>query len=95
MAAFLHTYLLVALGIVISVVLPILRQYFPKVTGPSVEGVSTIWPIAKPYIALGIGSLLTSVLIMAFAGDSLNTWKAALLAGYAWDSTLQKIVKPS
>ena len=52
------------------------------------------WEAAKPYVALGIGSMLTALLIMAFAGDSLNTWKAALLAGYAWDSTLQKIVKP-
>jgi hypothetical protein len=95
MTGFLHTYLLVAVGIVISVVLPILRQYFPKATNPAVAEESKMWPIAKPYVALGIGSLLTSILIMAFAGDSLNSWKAALLAGYAWDSTLQKIVKPA
>jgi hypothetical protein len=95
MTAFFHTYLLITLGIVISVVLPILRQYFPKAPGPAVAGESKMWSIAKPYVALGIGSLLTSILIMAFAGDSLNSWKAALLAGYAWDSTLQKIVKPS
>jgi hypothetical protein len=95
MTAFIHTYLVIALGIVISVVLPILRLYFPKAKGVTVAEESKTWSIAKPYLALGIGSLLTSLLIMAFAGDSLNTWKAALLAGYAWDSTLQKIVKPA
>ena len=94
--AFFQTYLIIALGIVISVLLPILRQFFPKPTGAAAaaDAVSR-WQAAKPYLALGFGSLLTSLLILAFAGDSLSTWKAALLAGYAWDSTLQKIVKPS
>jgi hypothetical protein len=95
MAIFIHNYLLVGLGVVISVLLPILRQWFPKATGSTMAAESKIWPVAKAYVALGVGSLLTALLIMAFAGDSLNTWKAALLAGYAWDSTLQKIVKPS
>jgi hypothetical protein len=95
MNTFLHTYLIISLGIVISVLLPILRQYFPKPAGVEAAVESRLWSIAKPYVALGIGSLLTGLLIMAFAGDSLNTWKAALLAGYAWDSTLQKIVKPA
>lgn len=95
MIAFLHTYLIVSLGILISVLLPILRQYFPKPTAGAAAVESRLWSIAKPYLALGIGSLLTALLIMAFAGDSLNTWKAALLAGYAWDSTLQKLVKPA
>jgi hypothetical protein len=94
--AFVHTYLTIALGIVISVLLPILRQFFPKPPNVAAAADSiSRWQAAKPYLALGLGSLLTSLLIMAFAGDSLSTWKAALLAGYAWDSTLQKIVKPS
>ncbi len=91
---FLNAYLIVALGIVISVALPILKQFFPKPVGAGAAAAATqTWQIAKPYLALGLGSLLTALLIMAFAGDALTNWKAALLAGYAWDSTLQKIVK--
>lgn len=89
---FTQTYLIVALGIMISVLLPILRQFLPR--PPIVGGVAAVdqtKTIAKQYLALGVVSLLTALLIMAFASGSLDTWKAALLAGYAWDSTLQKI----
>jgi hypothetical protein len=90
----LQTYLVVALGIVISVVLPILRKLYPE---PAAAAAGTtagrLWAVANPYVVLGVGSLLTALLIVAFGGDSLTSWKAALLAGYAWDSTLQKIVK--
>jgi hypothetical protein len=85
-------YLTVALGIVISVVLPILRQFLPK--PPIIGGVAAVdqtRTVVKQYLVLGIFSLLTALVIMAFASSLLDTWKAALLAGYAWDSTLQKI----
>jgi hypothetical protein len=88
---FLQAYLLVASGIVISVLLPIVRQLYPK---PSTEELRIQRRTdVKRYVALGIGSLLTALLVVAFTMDSLTGWKAALLAGYAWDSTLQKIGK--
>jgi hypothetical protein len=87
---FWYSYLIVAAGVVISVVLPILRQFYPK-PPQAAEARDT----AKAYVYLGIGSLLTALLIVALAGDSLSSWKAALLTGYAWDSTLQKIAKPA
>jgi hypothetical protein len=34
---------------------------------------------------------LTAFLIVAFLGDTLKDYRAALVAGYAWDSTLQKM----
>jgi hypothetical protein len=46
-----------------------------------------------PYALLGLASLLTALLIVAFVGDQLTNFKAALLAGYAWDSTLQNLRK--
>jgi hypothetical protein len=36
-------------------------------------------------------SLLTALLVVAFTQETLTDWKAALLAGYAWDSTIQKL----
>jgi uncharacterized membrane protein YkvI len=86
------------LGIVISVILPILRQALPRpaVTVES-KAVTTntmllwFWQAAWPYVALGLFSALSALLIVAGAGDSLKDYRAALLAGYAWDSTLQKL----
>ena len=36
-------------------------------------------------------SALTALLVVAFIGDNLMDPRAAILAGYAWDSTLQKM----
>ncbi len=43
---------------------------------------------------LGVGSLLTSLLILAGlanTGTQITTWHQALLLGYFADSTLQKL----
>lgn len=90
------------LGIMISVVLPILWQavyrYFPK-EPPAMRGTLTgfapivedIWKIILPYLLLGLASALAAVLIIAVLGDTIKDYRAAILAGYAWDSTLQKL----
>ncbi len=89
---FVQIYLLVVLGIAISILLPVLRQALPQPKGAApVPLLSRLWAVAKPYLALAIFSLLGGLLVVAAAGDSLKDWKAALLAGYAWDSTLQKL----
>ena len=54
------------------------------------------WPYAKPYIIVGVFSLLVAILIFAFSKESIDDkWGLAVLAGYAWDSTLQKLAKPT
>jgi len=85
-------YFVVVLGILISVVLPILRGYLPK-PKPFVQNQDDP-PQWKIYVATGVFSLLTAVLIMAFARDTVKDWwwQDALLAGFAWDSLLQKVV---
>jgi hypothetical protein len=84
-------YFICAVGIVISVILPILRAMLPKPPGPDGRGAIEIWEAIKPYIILGIFSLVSAILIVAASGETLKDWRAALLAGYAWDSTLQKL----
>jgi len=93
------TYLGCVVGIVISIVLPILRALLPK---PAVPGAAAaqpkfmvvLWNLAKPYLIVGVFSLLTAFLIIALTGDTVKGFKAGLLAGYLWDSTLQKLGKP-
>ena len=46
---------------------------------------------AKPYIIILIFSLVSAILIVAYIGDTLTDWRAALLAGFSWDSLIQKI----
>ena len=82
-------YFAVAFGIAISVILPLVRAKLPK-PPRHLEGAWTrenVWP----YVATGIFSLIAAVLIVAAMGDQLDSCQKALIAGYAWDSTLQKI----
>jgi hypothetical protein len=86
-------YVYVVGGILISVCVPLLRKAFPStlVTGLAIP----VAPPMKAYFAIGAFSLLTAVLIVAYGGSSTASWAwyTAVLAGYAWDSTLQKIVR--
>jgi hypothetical protein len=47
----------------------------------------------KPYFVLGVASTLTAVILMFALGEQVSSAGGALLAGYAWDSTLQKLAK--
>lgn len=92
---FLGIYPYVVLGIAISVVLPILKKAIPT---PSRESkyanealTSRIWPIAKPYVIIGIVSLIIGILVVAISGNTLEDWTTALMAGFTWDSILQKV----
>jgi len=88
-------YLSVTLGVIISIVLPIIREMLPR---PRVETLARrtsraekIWKIIKPYVITGVFSLLVAIVIVAFLGDTINNWQKAFLAGYTADSTLQKL----
>jgi len=91
---FFQAYGCLALGIVLSVILPIFRQGLPMPRGGLASEsalIPRIWQVAKPYVSLGVFSLLAALLLLAMTGDTLRTWKTAILAGYAWDSTFQKM----
>ena len=90
-AGFWNTYLMCAVGIAISVVLPIVRALLPKPPSGLTEGAAGPKETVKQYIMLGVFSLVGALLIVAVSGETLRDWRAALLAGYAWDSTLQKL----
>jgi hypothetical protein len=92
---FVQTYLIVAVGIAISIVLPILRKALPTPDARTSGWggfLNHILAQARPYLIVGAFSLVLALLLVAFLGDSINDdARAALLAGYAWDSTLQKL----
>lgn len=95
--AILFTYFGCVIGIVISIVLPILRALLPKPPSAAAappKFLVALWNYAKPYLVVGVFSVLTAFLIIALTGDTVKGFKAGLLAGYLWDSTLQKLGKP-
>ncbi|MEW6659563.1 MAG: hypothetical protein AB1424_12960 [Thermodesulfobacteriota bacterium] len=97
---FLHTYAVCASGVVLSIIIPVLskavRRQFDLGGAAELGGfgiiIRAIWQVIRPYIILGLFSLAVALLIVAFSGETLKTWQAALIAGYLWDSTLQKIM---
>jgi hypothetical protein len=85
-------------GVVVSIVLPPLsvyvRSYFKRLEPSAASAETPRWLIAlKPYALLGLFSVITAVMVLAAVGDRVTTWQQALIAGYAWDSTLQKLVR--
>src|SRR5262245_11078577 len=96
MSNFFEIYLACAGGIAISVILPILARFLPGSTGGGglaggESWLTRVWRVAQPYVVTGLFSALAALLIVAFLAEQLTDWRAALLAGYASDSTLQKI----
>jgi len=81
----------VSLGIAISVVLPLIRAFLPK-PPVALRNDTGWWEAVRPYVATAIFSLIVAALIVAGMGDRLNSWATALIAGYTWDSTLQKLM---
>lgn len=81
-------YFSVALGVAISVVLPLIRAKLPKPPIALRDG--AYWEVVSPYVYTGIFSLVAAILVVAAVPDQLASWQTALLAGYMWDSTLQK-----
>jgi len=87
-------------GVITSIVLPPLslfvRTYFQKMTPATAAVTPPQWLTAlKPYALLGLFSAITGLMIIAAVGDTIKDWHwhHALIAGYAWDSTLQKLAK--
>ena len=84
-----YQYWFCVLGILVSVILPVLRRMLPKPL--TLQGDVPAW---KRYGAIGLFSLITAVVVIAFVKASVSNWwwYDALLAGYVWDSTLQKLI---
>jgi hypothetical protein len=85
-------------GIILSVIVPIALRWVKTATDTAKKGaiMTTIWTFAGPYIKVAIGSAIVGfLLLLVFLGTSpdLNklAWYNAVLYGYGWDATLQKI----
>lgn len=88
-------YLWVVAGVGVSFVIPVVKKLaFPGGVVPkSLSLAARIWPVAKPFVYLGILSLLLAVVTFAIAqsqGIQFQNWFSPFLLGYFWDATIQK-----
>jgi hypothetical protein len=91
------TYLMVVLGVAVSVVLPVLvglvRQEFPSTAGIGLP----LW--VRKYTILLVFSALTGLVVLAFYASSNPTvrlgWDGAFLLGFGWESAIEKLTKKS
>jgi hypothetical protein len=84
-------FLWIAGGVAISVLLPVLGAFIRQAFRPTA---GVIPYSVKKWGALFLFSTLTGILILAFYRSSHPDpipWYTALLIGYTWDSTVQKI----
>jgi predicted Na+-dependent transporter len=85
-----------SIGVALSVLMPFLaalaKKYWPN---SSVTAWVDVWRTVVPYLILGCFSLVVGVLVAAAA--DFDTRALAVLAGFAWDKTLQvaKLASPS
>src|SRR5688572_16345198 len=90
-------YLLFVLGIALSVVVPLAARWVSEARNSISKGTSSIlWSYAQPVLKVAVGSAILGVILllvfMAGGADlSQTTWYHAMLYGYGWDATLQKI----
>lgn len=100
----LQNILLIALGILVSITLPVLANIVRQFTKPPVDThsknktLTRIWNLFRPYILTGLFSLVTALVLYAFYQVNLTDTQlplsgwSAFLAGYTYDSTLQKLI---
>jgi formate hydrogenlyase subunit 3/multisubunit Na+/H+ antiporter MnhD subunit len=83
---------LVIIGVIISVILPILiaaiKKAFPQ--GNAIYNVpAPLWDVARPYLLLGLFSIVIGLFLALVI--PMETVATAVLTGFAWDKTVQTI----
>lgn len=98
----LKIYGFIVIGIIISVIIPILRALLPRPRNALVKAIkdrdetptfrAIFSEAARPYFYLAIFSIVTAVIVLAYLGSGVSsiTWANAVIYGFTWDSILQK-----
>lgn len=92
-----QSYLWVSLGVLISVIFPVLAGFIKKEFPPT--GAVGLPPWLKRYGGLLVFSLITALIALAiFKAANPSTvleWYTAFLIGFAWEATIEKFLKPA
>ncbi len=100
-----YIYLYMALGVLTSILLPFVASFVREFTRTDIERhsfsgrIKRFWRSARKYVIIGLFSFMTAGVVLAVYRASLSpgqsglidNWAKAFLAGYAYDSTIQKL----
>jgi len=90
-----HSLWHVSEGIAASLAISILARLLPlphRLTIHSNLGL-TVWRVARPYVGMTAISLLLAIVALAFGEIRDLAWYDAMMAGYAADATMQKLIR--
>ena len=93
----LDAYIWIVIGIVVAIIFPIIRN---QMSGywKSLGSDETVPNWVKKYTTLGVFSLISGVIILAIIrnqGTAIDDWWTAFLAGFAWESAVEKVLGKS
>lgn len=91
----------IVLGVVFSLVLPIfikwLKEAFDQESKSMGDAFKKVWIFTKPYLKValasaGVGFAALIIYRAGFGGENaIDSWAKAVVYGYTWDSTFQKV----
>jgi hypothetical protein len=83
----------VSWGIAASLIIPTLSKLLPLPGRVPLTAaiLTTIWRVAQPFVGTAALSVVVATIVLASARGAGLAWYDAVLLGYAWDSTLQKL----
>ena len=87
-------FLWIVAGVVLSVIIPVAVKTLAPT--PKAKGLAdnSFLDILKPYFKYAFASMAVGFLtlvVVKYTGGQFTSWPQALMAGYLWDSTIQKI----
>ena len=87
-------FLWIVVGVLLSVIVPVaVRTLRPKTEAEGLAD-NSFFNTLKPYLKYGFASVVVGFLtlvVVKYTGGQFSSWPQALMAGYLWDSTIQKI----
>ncbi|MFL9458130.1 hypothetical protein AB0758_44795 [Tolypothrix bouteillei VB521301_2] len=96
-------YLWVVVGVLLSTLLPIAAKWLREINNEDTKGLGDIakkvGTFAQPYFKIMLASMIISLLALAvyragLGGNAvIDNWAKAVIYGYTWDSTFQKVFK--
>ena len=93
-------YLLFVVGILLSLLLPVMLKWLREARDTSNRGFGDVWPkvwaFIKPYVKIAVSSAVVGlalvIVFLAANGKSENVaWYNAIIYGFGWDSAVQKL----
>lgn len=79
-------------GVVVSIVIPIVIKWAAIPDNQRKGILDYTRSVLNPYVKAGIAAIIISLLILVFAPEDLDNWKAAAMLGLGWQSFIKNLL---